>query len=777
MQTPVMFPEDNLRIDVTHFDFVSQLASLLKDKSLTGDLTQLDVPPDNPFAKYKSPNGRLGTFNSGSWYDKAWDYVCEPNSNDWMCPIIYGCDETIVGSSQGRASVTPLLFTLSIFNEHIRNKRTSWRPLGYVYDLAQHGKGMLSADRTTPRELKPEEKSSRYHRMMKALLASHVAVQRQGGVQDVTVELGTFRKEHVNIKVPVAMIIGDMQGGDKHCGSKIGYSKDLARLCRQCNIAGDESGDPLVKCGKMSMVKIRQYVLDGEVDILKAISQNNVYSAWFDVCFGGCPRGIFSAAMPVEALHALEAGLMRDVTLILYKVDLKSSICGQLDILVGALCYLDRQHFMSSGGTKTMPRMLFKDGVTSLANLPSSHVVGVLLTIVAVSLTDDGKALLEKALTPQDEDLAAGVRRLNDMRYVFSLLLSYWSWLKQETFWKCGDAAAEQRADWAIRKMLAELIKLWPRAEGNGWFKPKIHEQTHMPPDIRRNGSPRNSYSGSVEHAHLTVKENARRTQMNRGVLDAQLGKRSAESYIINYAYDRVCVAHAPVRDVPVPAASLLGGSNGTVTFTRVPNRRIITSFQWQAASCTWPAPPELALHAIRDTLRHVFVASNDPQLVLTRTLHTEYARHGVIFRAHPMYRSKQAWHDWVMIRYEKSDAEKARNKSYQERSHADEVFYGDSPEVAKDHHYAPGKILAFLDGGNDTIYAVVMCCAFQHVRSGTFTTHWKIEYLDNRHTRPYITLIDVNAIVRHCCMLPENKEANGYHEIWEKERWAKEFV
>jgi hypothetical protein len=159
MQTPVMFPEDNLRIDVTHFDFFSQLASLLKDKSLTGDLTHLVVPQDNLFAKYKSPNGRLGTFNSGSWYHKARDYVCEPNSNDWMCPIIYGCDETIVGSSQGRASVTPLMFTLSILNEYIRNKRTAWRPLGYVYDLAQHGKGMLSADMTTPRELKPEEKA------------------------------------------------------------------------------------------------------------------------------------------------------------------------------------------------------------------------------------------------------------------------------------------------------------------------------------------------------------------------------------------------------------------------------------------------------------------------------------------------------------------------------------------------------------------------------------------------------------------------------------------
>jgi hypothetical protein len=157
------------------------------------------------------------------------------------------------------------------------------------------------------------------------------------------------------------------------------------------------------------------------------------------------------------------------------------------------------------------------------------------------------------------------------------------------------------------------------------------------------------------------------------------------------------------------------------VTFSWVPNRRSITSFQWQAATCTWPAPPEPALHAIRDTLREAFVGSDNPQLVLTHMMHIEYSRHGVIFRARPMYRSKQAWHDWVMIRYEKSDAKKERNKLYQERYHADEVYHGDSPEVAKDHHYAPGKILAFLDDGNDTIYYVVMCFAFQHVRSGTF--------------------------------------------------------
>jgi hypothetical protein len=128
MQAIIVFPEDDLSIQITRFDFLSQFYSLITDKSLTGDLTQLDVDLEDPFSKYQSPNGRLGAFNSGKWYAK---------SNDWLCPIIYACDETLVGSHLGRALVTPLVFTLSIFNESLhKNKRTSWRPLGYIYDMA-----------------------------------------------------------------------------------------------------------------------------------------------------------------------------------------------------------------------------------------------------------------------------------------------------------------------------------------------------------------------------------------------------------------------------------------------------------------------------------------------------------------------------------------------------------------------------------------------------------------------------------------------------------------
>ena len=45
---------------------------LLTDKSLIGDITQPDIPQDNPFGMYTSPNGHLGPFNSGRWYRKAY---------------------------------------------------------------------------------------------------------------------------------------------------------------------------------------------------------------------------------------------------------------------------------------------------------------------------------------------------------------------------------------------------------------------------------------------------------------------------------------------------------------------------------------------------------------------------------------------------------------------------------------------------------------------------------------------------------------------------------
>ena len=43
--------------------------------------------------------------------------------------------------------------------------------------------------------------------------------------------------------------------------------------------------------------------------------------------------------------------------------------------------------------------------------------------------------------------------------------------------------------------MLRELMCLWPRVRGQGWEKAKIHEQLHVPDDIKQNGAPQGSHT------------------------------------------------------------------------------------------------------------------------------------------------------------------------------------------------------------------------------------------------------------------------------------------
>jgi hypothetical protein len=93
---------------------------------------------------------------------------------------------------------------------------------------------------------------------------------------------------------------------------------------------------------------------------------------------------------------------------------------------------------------------------------------GIMFTIVVVSLCEEGIKVFTKVL--------GSPHRLNEMRQVFQMLLSYWVWLKRDSYWKCGNKDAREAARKAIRVMLRELIRRWPRVRGQGWEKAKIHK-------------------------------------------------------------------------------------------------------------------------------------------------------------------------------------------------------------------------------------------------------------------------------------------------------------
>jgi hypothetical protein len=762
-------PGDEKVIPVTRFPFINMLYSLLSDPNLVSDLSNLDVNPQNPFGKYESEGGYLTTVNSGAWYQKAYKNLVKDPAKDFLLPICFACDETKL-KGKGKTGCWPLLFSTTIFNQKLRNKSSAWRPLGYIYDLnivdsKQERKGQSN-----------EYKGNRLHAIFSTVLQSFIDAQTSGLLDNITVTLGGVERV-VNLRIPCAFIIGDMQGGDKICCSSAGYSNKMARLCRKCNVRGDQSGDPFVECKRMSMLKILELVNSNNANALKAINQYNVHSAWFDVGYGGCRFGIFSAACPVEALHALENGLMPDVIKVLFAEEMSPALLKRLDGLAKALNQVPRQRYLTSGAEPLMPRLRWSDGISSLTDLEAKYKVGIMLTIVVLTLQDDGYELFIEVL--------GTAARVAKMRQVFQMILCYWSWLKKDKYWKRGDKEAKQVARSAIQTMLSELMKLWPRQEGNGWEKAKIHEQLHVPDDIERNGAPQGTHSGPTENNHIaSVKNYASQTNRRRETLDAQIGSRNAESFIINTAFQKMTIGLSDQALIVDRADEAFAGCTRTASKANLyvyKQNRVM-----EISDPHWLGVNNGAIHPWMNLFLKMYYATKPSQNVhdgISRNAHacvrmfTEYARGGHIFRASPNYRQKGPWYDWAMFRWSK-EGTASKNRSKEDSC----VHYGDDEAIKDAFTYSPGLIIGFLkncDPGlteTERTQVIVVCCDSSYTKSSVFSTHWKVLYSDKACTKPMIRLVSPDSIVRHCLMVQENDDWNGFHEIWTRERWADEF-
>jgi hypothetical protein len=173
-----------------------------------------------------------------------------------------------------------------------------------------------------------------------------------------------------------------------------------------------------------------------------------VHNGWFDVSYGGCYFGIFSAACPIEPLHSLENGIIPDYLSILFKNKMCPALKLELDSLVRRLTLLPRQCFANSGTEPGMPPLLWKDGVTSLTDLSAKLKVGIVFKLAVVSLQEEGSKFFTLVL--------GSSQRVNEMRQVFQMLLSYRVWLKPDSYWKRGSKDSKESAQTAICVMLAD---------------------------------------------------------------------------------------------------------------------------------------------------------------------------------------------------------------------------------------------------------------------------------------------------------------------------------
>jgi hypothetical protein len=400
----------------------------------------------------------------------------------------------------------------------------AWRPLAYIPCEQYYSQKQYN-------EFDTDTKQFRIFQLYEAGLANFIQAQQPGSMKDVYLRLGDKGKT-VNMLVPLAFIIGDNQGGDSICGRAASYGLWARRISRTCDATKD-AYETIVPdcCSLLKMEVVKALVIAEDWEALYDLHQCPSWNPFFDVCYGGSVGGIFTAACPAEALHALENGVFPHAGRNVLGGRLKPQSIVKLDSACQAWTNLPRQKLMRSTNYPNAPRLLFKDGISTLTNCSAATKVGIMFALVVGMVTRDGKLAFKRLKDPE----------YHDILYSLEMLLCYWAWLKNDHHWIKDDVAQFDATKTAIAQMLYTLVTCMPRLKGNGWRIPKMHEQLHVANNILLFGSHKNIHTGPTEKNHIELsKKTSKRTQKRKSTFDWQVANRLVDKMVVDLALEHI---------------------------------------------------------------------------------------------------------------------------------------------------------------------------------------------------------------------------------------------
>ena len=115
-----------------------------------------------------------------------------------------------------------------------------------------------------------EMKSVQLNILFDVVLQSFREAQKDGALK-IPLTLGNQTKV-VNLKVPLAFIIGDIQGGDGICGRSAYYNTNARRICRMCNATSKVYDSKEVEnCKLLVMEEMKQLCINNNTKKLHSL--------------------------------------------------------------------------------------------------------------------------------------------------------------------------------------------------------------------------------------------------------------------------------------------------------------------------------------------------------------------------------------------------------------------------------------------------------------------------------------------------------------------------
>lgn len=368
---------DDTFVTVPVFDTKAMIISLLTDTSIMTptnfaegyNVLTGEIDMNNPC------NHKYGEVHTGdAWMPTKERYCGAQNGNIMPVGLIVFGDKSHT-DLHGILSLTPIIFTLTLFNRSARNNTNVWRPMGYIPNLSA-GKG--TANKSLTRNKIQDE-----HCCLSRIFQSLRKITQEGGFHLVV--LG----EKVHVKVWIHYFIGDTEGHNKWLGQYPGNKEGVKRPYRDCKCTYSGLNVTNPTCEYITLKDIgvtkkrKRDDADGGAFYFKSISMYDINNAFTEkhMPLSDHIHGPFKM-MPPELLHTSGSGL------IMYMFEsLRIQIGGGRD-----RDFLDKQHVLISNilkrqSERDIPRGSMRNGIIDGTKCQSSERKGNLFRFMCIAHT------------------------------------------------------------------------------------------------------------------------------------------------------------------------------------------------------------------------------------------------------------------------------------------------------------------------------------------------------------------------------------------------------
>ena len=651
----ITLPSSRARAKIIMNDAKMCLSSLLTDPRITDeDYLFFD---DNPLSSPPTQQnlGLIGDINTGSAYRQTYQKLIKKPGEQVLLPVIFYIDGAATGQFAD-LPVTPLKFTLGIFNRKARERPHMWRTLGYLPKISKHtSRGRrqfvesrhLDALTAHPNMLEGEgdlvdtdvAPAQDMHTILATILEEFEKIQDRGFVWDLMYKGKVYHDIEFVVFVPFFKC--DTEEADRLCGSYTSRAATVSQLCRYCCCPTMKSDDPRAVYPRKTVAMISKLVENNDEDALKGLSQQNIDNALYSLRFGLHNDEGVHGACPMEMLHALKLGIFKYVRDMFFEqVGENSQLADGINAL--AVKYGE---LLSRQSDRDMPKTKFSNGIQK-GKLMGSEYTGVLLIIAAILRSTSGSELLETKKSStfcQDNGI-------DDWVMLVETLLMWEAWLKSDTM----ERKHVHRSKEKHLYIMYLIRKVGNRTKGMGWKIMKYHAIMHMSKDILHFGVPMNFDTGADESGHKPAKTAAKLTQKRKETFDHQVSTRLTEIHCLDLACAEISsnrrlweyfYAQGSDKTEPLPPPR--------TKEPRIDGSKFQACLQADGRSYMWRVGDRDKTMIAVETCFCDFVGTltnKVGQYIPDLVVCTRYFdKHNNLFRGDPHF-TGQPWRDWVMI-------------------------------------------------------------------------------------------------------------------------------